>query len=139
MSVATLCNLATTNPSQLARRVADVYLGDKMLAAADAGSATAQGRPTPPPSTWTPTATELAAFAGSYFSPELETTYKLSVKNGKLVLSRRRAPRTELVPTAPDSFTLRGVQFHFTRDKRSITGFTIDAGRTRNLRFERQK
>lgn len=139
LSVATLCNLATTNPSQLARRVADVYLGDKMLAAADAGAATAQGRPTPPPSTWAPTATELAAFAGPYFSAELETIYRLSVENGKLVVSRRRAPRSELVPTTPDSFTLRGVQFHFTRDKRAITGFTIDAGRTRNLRFERQK
>lgn len=139
LSVATLCNLATTNPSQLARRVADAYLGDKMLAAADAGSAMAQGRPVPPPSTWNPSAAELATFAGSYFSPELETTYTLTAENGKLIVSRRRAPRMELVPTTLDSFTLRGLQFHFTRDKKAITGFTIDAGRTRNLRFERQR
>lgn len=139
LSVAALCNLATTNPSQLARRVADVYLGDKMIAAVDAASASAQGRPGTPPSTWTPTASELAAFAGAYYSPELETTYKMSVENGKLVVSRRRAPRTELVPTTPDAFTLRGLQFHFTRDKKAITGFTVDAGRTRNLRFERQR
>ncbi|MBZ5653588.1 MAG: beta-lactamase family protein, partial [Acidobacteriia bacterium] len=30
MSVACLCNLGTTNPSRLARQVAEVYLGDKM-------------------------------------------------------------------------------------------------------------
>lgn len=139
LSVATLCNLATTNPSQLARRVADVYLGDKMIAAAESGPAVAQGRPAAPPSTWMPTASELAAYAGSYYSPELETTYTLRVENGKLVVSRRRAPRTELTPTTPDSFAIRGLQLHFTREKRAISGFTIDAGRTRNLRFERQK
>jgi hypothetical protein len=138
LSVATLCNLASTNPSQLARRVADVYLGDRMVAAAPAPAPAPQGQPSVPPTTWTPSTTDLAAFAGTYFSPELETTYSLTVENGRLVLQRRRA-RIALMPTTTDAFSARGVQFRFTRENGRVTGFAVDAGRTRNLRFDRAK
>jgi hypothetical protein len=136
LSVAALCNLATTNPTQLARRVADVYLGDRMVATASPAPV-AQGRPATSASSWSPSSADLAPFAGTYYSPELEATYVLSVENGAVVVRRRRAPRTELTPTTTDSFSARGLQFHFTRDRKRITGFTVDAGRTKNLRFDR--
>jgi hypothetical protein len=138
LSVVTLCNLATTNPTLLARRVADVYLGDRMVAA-NTAAPVAQGRPSASASSWTPSTADLGPFAGTYYSPELETTYTLSVVNGALSVSRRRAPRTELTPTATDSFSARGLQFHFTREKGRVSGFTVDAGRTRNLRFDKTK
>jgi CubicO group peptidase (beta-lactamase class C family) len=138
LSVATLCNLASTNPSQLARRVADVYLGDRMVAAASTPAPAPQGQPAAPASTWAPSTTDLAAFTGSYYSPELETTYMVSVADGRLTVQRRRL-RLALTPTTTDAFQARGVQFRFTREKGRVTGFAVDAGRTRNLRFDKAK
>jgi hypothetical protein len=140
LSVACLCNLAQTNPSMLARRVADVYLGDRMIAAADAPRAAAQGAPAATEDGgWSPSAADLAPFAGTYFSPELETTYTLVVESGKLVARSHRMPHTELKPTTPDNFREpNGVKFRFTREKGKVTGFLVDAGRTRNLRFDRK-
>jgi len=137
-SVATLCNLAGTNPTMLSRRVAEVFLGDKMTAA-DAVTAAGQGRPQATPATWFPTAAELGAFAGTYYSPELETTYMLRVENGKLLLVRRREAPVQLTPISADSFRARGLQFSFTREKGKPNAFTVDAGRTKNLRFDRTK
>jgi len=136
LSVACLCNLARTNPSLLARRVAEIYLGAQMTPAADA-SVTAAGRRTPPaPSSWTPTASDLARYAGRYDSPELETSYALSVDNGTLMLHRRRSAPIALTPTSADSFTAEGITYRFVHEKGRITGFLVDAGRTRNLRFD---
>ena len=137
-SVATLCNLANTNPTMLSRRVAEVFLGDKMTAA-DVAAAGGPARPQPAPASWSPTAGDLAMFAGIYYSPELETTYSLRVENGKLVLLRRRETPIELAPASADSFRARGLQFIFTREKGKPNGFTVDAGRTKNLRFDRTK
>jgi CubicO group peptidase (beta-lactamase class C family) len=137
LSVACLCNLARTNPSLLARRVAEVYLGAQMSPSADA-SVTAAGRRPPSASTssWTPAAGELARYAGRYDSPELETNYTLSVENGTLMLHRRRSAPIALTPTSTDTFTAEGITYRFVRDKGRITGFLVDAGRTKNLRFD---
>lgn len=136
LSVACLCNLARTNPSLLARRVAEIYLGAQMTPAADA-NVTAAGRrvPSASASSWTPAVGELARYAGRYESPELETSYALSVESGKLMLHRRRSPPIALTPTSTDTFTAEGITYRFVREKGRITGFLVDAGRTRNLRF----
>jgi len=102
-------------------------------------TAAGQGRPQAAPGTWSPAAADLTAFAGTYYSPELETTYSLRVENGKLLLVRRRESALELAPTSSDTFGSRGLQFRFTRDKGKLNGFTVDAGRTKNLRFDRTK
>jgi hypothetical protein len=138
LSVATLCNLANTNPTLLSRRVAEVFLGDKMTVAADA-TPLVQGRRQGVLATWSPATADLAAFAGTYYSSELETTYSLRVENGKLLLLRRRETALELAPTSTDTFGSRGLQFRFTREKGKLNGFTVDAGRTKNLRFDRTK
>ena len=38
-----------------------------------------------------------------------------------------------------DGRVARGIQFNFTREKGKPNGFTVDAGRTKNLRFDRTK
>jgi hypothetical protein len=135
LSVACLCNLARTNPSQLARRVAEVYLGNRMTPAADA-SVTAAGRAAATtPSGWTPVASDLSHYAGRYESVELETTYTFTVNDGRLMLHRRRSPPIALSPTTMDTFTAEGISYRFERDNGRATGFLVDAGRTRNLRF----
>ena len=137
LSVACLCNLARTNPSLLARRVADIYLGAQMTPAPDA-TVTAAGRRTPsaPTSSWAPATGELARYAGRYESPELETSYTLTVDRGTLMLHRRRSAPVALTPTTADTFAAEGITYRFVREKGRISGFLVDAGRTRNLKFD---
>jgi CubicO group peptidase (beta-lactamase class C family) len=136
LSVSCLCNLARTNPSQLARRVAEIYLGDRMTPAAEA-SVIAAGRRSGEgvSGNWTPSVHDLTTFVGRYESPELETAYTFSVDNGKLMLHRRRSAPIALTPTAADTFMAEGITYRFTREKGRPSGFLVDAGRTKNLRF----
>lgn len=225
-SVATLCNLGTSDPSGLARRVADVYLADVLAPTQNRPSAVAssprahvavtetelrplagtyrsssgalrtvvldsgklyltigggryalaarnprhfdlQGAPVAvemafemsggagkPRMQWkvedqtpewfdgiemvTPTAAELAAYAGRYRSEELEATYALRVRDGALIVERRGAPPQTLRPLTRDEFAAAGTTLRFLRGPGGgVTGFRLDLGRIRDLRFER--
>ncbi|HWM93897.1 MAG TPA: serine hydrolase [Thermoanaerobaculia bacterium] len=87
---------------------------------------------------FTPTPAELADYVGTYFSEELDVTYTLSVEDGRLVSRARR--QYEPVPLAPafqGAFRRpAGTLLHFSRNGDGrITGFSIGAGRARNLGF----
>ena len=73
---------------------------------------------------WSPTAAELAAYAGSYRSDEAEATYRIAVEGDRLVLHRRFGVRAELRPVYRDVFEGGGARFRFVRD---------DAGRVAQL------
>ena len=64
---------------------------------------------------WTPTAAELADFAGRYRSDEVGATYTVLVENGKLVITLRAAVRHEMSPSYKDAFTGWNTVW-FTRD-----------------------
>lgn len=90
---------------------------------------------------WAPDATELGAYAGRYYSEELETFYVLSVVDDVLEISHRRYPDTlKLSPTSlhefSGSFPVAQIAFD-ADDAGAITGFRIGNGRTRDVRFER--
>ena len=86
----------------------------------------------------TPTADELAAYAGAYFSEELQATFTLSVVDGALTLRRPAAEPSPLRPLIRDEFSVPGATLRFMRDGAgSVSGFMLDAGRVRNLRFVR--
>jgi CubicO group peptidase (beta-lactamase class C family) len=93
-----------------------------------------------------PTAADLAAFAGSYRSDELELDVEVALVDGRLELRRRHAPPVLPAPPAPleplyaDAFQARGAgELVFQRDAAGrVTGFRIHAGRVVNLRFDRQ-
>ena len=70
-SVIALCNLASANVEGLSRKVADVYLGDKLLPDADATAPARYSDPTP--------------FAGTYLDPRNYVTYNFTVDDGKLM------------------------------------------------------
>ncbi|MGE3616970.1 MAG: serine hydrolase [Gemmatimonadales bacterium] len=87
---------------------------------------------------WKPTAGELAAFTGRYFSEELETFYTVSVKADTLVVQQRRLDEAKLTPGEPDRFAGGGLNFAFERDRNGkVIGFYVANGRTRDVRFER--
>ncbi len=86
-----------------------------------------------------PSADDLMAFEGDYFSEELGTTYTLVVEDSVLTARHRRHTDATLSPTITDTFTtdtwfMRSI--HFVRDRdRRITGFEVSEGRSRNVRF----
>jgi CubicO group peptidase (beta-lactamase class C family) len=83
---------------------------------------------------------DLAAFAGRYFSEELETFYDLSVEGGQLVIRHRRFGPVALTHTSGDSFsaTLPVSQVVFRRDAQgSVTGFEAGNGRARGIVFKK--
>jgi CubicO group peptidase (beta-lactamase class C family) len=87
---------------------------------------------------WTPSPAELAGFAGTYASRELDTTWRLVVEDGKLVVRHRGIPADPLTPTVRDAFTLDGMNLAFRRGSGGkASGFNLDAGRVRGVTFAR--
>jgi CubicO group peptidase (beta-lactamase class C family) len=84
----------------------------------------------------------LAEFLGDYHSPELQTTYSLSIKDGKLIAGHPRNPDTHLEPSDIDQFSGDNWWFGKLRFERGangkISGFILSGSRVRNLRFVRQ-
>jgi CubicO group peptidase (beta-lactamase class C family) len=149
LGVVVLSNFASLNAHGLALKVAEVYLEDAMAkpsSAEEAKDPQAElprpgaidpARRTPP---YEPDALELAAYAGLYVSPELETSYRLVVEDGILVAEHARHDPRTLRPAQKDLFQgriLGRVRFERDGDGR-ITGFRATTGRVRNLRFERR-
>lgn len=110
-SVILLCNEGTIDPDSLARQVADLYLADAFTES-------------------------LAAYVGSYYSDELDTTYRLLVRDGHLVVQRPSVPDTRLTPQGNGAFRVESYSIRFLRDARGrVHAFALDAGRARDIRF----
>jgi CubicO group peptidase (beta-lactamase class C family) len=90
-----------------------------------------------PVESWTPSAPELAGFAGTYASQELDTTWRLAVDKGQLFVRHRGFSEEALTPTVKDQFTLDGMTLAFRRSGGKAAGFTLDAGRVRGVTFVR--
>ena len=100
------------------------------------------------PSTWTAvkaanyTPQQLSAFAGKFYSPELNTTYEISPQDDKLLFRTGNWGSFLLSPRFVDSFANPEEMgsLMFTRDgKNRVSGFVITSGKVRNLRFDRIK
>ena len=95
------------------------------------------------------TTRQMAEWAGEYFSPELDATYRLTVEADRLVVRIEQDPPVELTPA-----TDGGLQFHFGDEAlgggRSaklqpvrnsagrVVGFTLDSQSERGIVFERR-
>ncbi|HVG07418.1 MAG TPA: serine hydrolase domain-containing protein [Thermoanaerobaculia bacterium] len=87
-----------------------------------------------------PAPAELAAYAGTFYSEELDMTFKLSVEDGRLVLrTRRQHEPVPLEPVFANAFRFPGggPLLRFTRTGKEITGFSMGNARARNLGFTR--
>lgn len=92
VAVAVLCNLANINPSQLSRRVAEVYLGREMLP--DNAGAAAKAIAV--------SAAQLARYAGAYWSPRTEEVRRFEVRHDTLVM--QVGSGVPLTPVGADRF-----------------------------------
>lgn len=83
-------------------------------------------------------AAKLAEYAGDYRSDEIETTHTWKVEKGQLVVSAGYRRLGVLEPTYRDGFTRGGAVIDVIRDKKGkITGYLVESGRVRHLRFTR--
>lgn len=85
-------------------------------------------------------AVDLAAYAGRYFSEELETFYDLRVEGGQLVIRHRRFGPAPLAHTSGDSFsgTMPVSQVTFRRDANgNVHEFEAGNGRARGIVFRK--
>jgi hypothetical protein len=93
-------------------------------------------------------ADKTGAYSGNFRSEELLATYKLGVEDGKLVLQSIRSgdglihssQRLLLRAVGQDTFDVdeEGLEFVFDHDaKGAVSGFHLDAGRTKGLIFSR--
>jgi hypothetical protein len=83
---------------------------------------------------------DLTQYTGSYYSPELETTYRLYVENGKLMAHQMRLGDFNLQPdiAVADKFSGDSGSLSFYKDKQNkIAGFKVSGGRIRNIVFEK--
>jgi hypothetical protein len=86
-----------------------------------------------------PTPGQLKEYRGDYYSDELQVTFRLALKEGKLHFVHKNAPELPLQPTLKDKFTLGGYRINFIREEENkLTGFILDAGRVKNLRFDKK-
>ena len=106
LSIAVSCNAEYGDPGELARRVADHYLADQLGPEEnddgeedDAGE---EDEDSPPVPSLSPA--ELARFAGSFFSAELDAAYRFAVVDGGLVLRIEQQHALEVKPVAEDEF-----------------------------------
>jgi phenylalanyl-tRNA synthetase alpha subunit len=84
------------------------------------------------------TPAQLAEYAGHYRNEEVEATHTWKVEKGQLVVYANDRRLGVLEPTYKDGFTRGGSVIDVRRDaKGRITGFVVEAGRVRHLRFTR--
>jgi CubicO group peptidase (beta-lactamase class C family) len=88
--------------------------------------------------TVTLSAAQLAEYAGEYRNDEVEATHSWKVEKAGLVVYTNNRRQGALEPAYKDGFTRGGSVIDVQRDARGrITGFMVQSGRVRNLRFTR--
>jgi hypothetical protein len=145
--VACLCNLGNAQPGERAQQVADVFLANETKGPKPAPEGDRQA--SKKKETISLPAERLNAYKGRFNSEELLATYSIGVQDGKLVLQGiqsgqgliQAAQHMMLRPVGKDTFAAdeEGLEFTFNRDgKNNVNGFSLDAGRTKGLEFQRR-
>jgi CubicO group peptidase (beta-lactamase class C family) len=133
LAVAVLCNAASANPVAYANQLVDSLLP---------GLAPVAARPPRPVRTDTSMAispSDLTAYVGTYYSPDVETELKVSVTKDQLTLFRRPATWITLRPIVKDAFAGFSDRVWFTRDASGrVAALHVAGGRAYDVVFERR-
>jgi hypothetical protein len=135
-AIITLCNLGNAHPGELSERVADVVLAKQLHGEIP----TAHPQP-PRPKPTLPADVRLEDYAGRYYSPELDVTYTVALGEKGLTVKVAEEAAVPMTFSAADTFSAPiGGRLQFQRDAaHRVTGFLVQAGRVRNLRFDRSE
>ncbi|MBY0493058.1 MAG: beta-lactamase family protein [Cyanobacteria bacterium] len=135
ISVAVLCNGSNGDATRTANRVSDVFLGPRLKPAPPAAPAATPPAPLNPP----PSADQLNALSGNYWSEEAETVLTAAVDQGALVLKRRPDTVIKMTAIGPDKFRGSIGTVTFMRNASgAISGLSINQDRVWDLRFEKK-
>ena len=135
-------NVASFNMRMSPNRIAEIFFEDHMAPRETANPAEPETS-APQKEPWKPDTSELEAYTGWYFSPELETYYTIVLDEDQLIAEHRRHGRIALSPEEQDTFSGSAWFFSdiaFDRDEAGgVAGMHVSSGRVRNLRFEKQE
>jgi hypothetical protein len=82
-------------------------------------------------------ARSLAALTGAYVSDELDTTWRIESKDGRLVVRRTAVPDVILQPVFADAFNSPLGVLRFQRSGGRVTGLVVGAGRVTGFVFRK--
>ena len=86
-----------------------------------------------------PKSIDLKSYTGVYYSPELQTSYDIVLKNDTLIINHIRHEPVTMAAVGHDAFTATAwymSKIDFNRNSQSeITGFRASSGRVKNVRF----
>ncbi len=90
---------------------------------------------------WLASETQLQAYAGRWYQPEIDATWTATVQKGALVMELRPGTQFTLIPAYGDAFEAGPYgSIWFTRDKSgAVTAMHVGAGRVWELGFAREK
>ncbi len=134
-SVVILSNLSNFRTGRIARKIADLYLADQFTESPAPGQRQRPRGERPKPVKLT--SSQLQTYVGNYYSDELDITYTLDVESNNLVLKLRETSSI-LTAYSTDNFGWGRRRLEFKRDReKRITGFILQAGRVKNLKFKK--
>ena len=139
--VITLGNHGSFDPGGTATEVMEAFFGD-LLEPSPPPTQPAASEPEKEEDPWKPTQADLEAFAGRYYSPELETFYTLSMKGSHIVAYHRRLGEVILMPKVKESefsgseFALQNLEFVKSPSGR-VQEMRVSNGRVRKLLFRK--
>ena len=85
-----------------------------------------------------PAPNQLAGYAGSYVSDEIDPVYRIEVANADLVLKRLKSKPQKLLPTLEDYFQGGDGDLHFQRDPAdNVTAFDLNSRGIKNFHFRK--
>lgn len=108
MAVAALCNVGSSDPSSLARAVADVVLAGKLKPAAKPADAPAEANPRPEATAQAATF-DPGRYTGIYYSPAEALVRPIESRDGKLWYVRQRGQDSELAYEGAERFNMLDV------------------------------
>jgi len=87
--------------------------------------------------TMDPSQVNLADYAGDYYSQELDVTYHFRLEDDILVVQIDKKATAVCSISGPDAISMYLGLARFRRGEGKITGFELDSGRVKNLKFVR--
>ena len=142
-TVLVLCNFPSSAPGRRAREVADILLADRFPAVEaspdpSAGDPAASGSGGPPPSAQGSPA-DPDAYAGRYYSPELDVVYTIAAGPAGLELRLADGTTLRLRPAGGETFRAGSLTLRFRREEGGVAAFTLGGARARGMRFGRER
>jgi CubicO group peptidase (beta-lactamase class C family) len=87
---------------------------------------------------YAPSADQIAEFAGTYRSDEMDAVFRMTVRGGALRLERSKLRPAPLEPMITDTFRTQAGLVQFTRDVAGrVTGFVLQGNRVKHVKFRK--